>query len=384
MDSGLRCLLLSSDDKVVRVLRRVLSEIDVEVEHCSSTDAAVQRITRQRFEAVIVDCATPKIATTILKGTRSSPANKRAVTVAVLEDQPTSETQNALKHAFEMGAHFVLFKPISLERTRASFRAVRALMKRERRRHARIPINIPVAIEFDDSQSHFQMNTVDLGENGMAIRVHHRKMPPSFQLQFTLPGASQAIAGRGEVAWEGNQMIGVRFSELDPDASDQLKRWIERQLMGPDAEDLGVSCKLTDLSLNACYLQTESPFPVRTRLQLQMKVGELELQAEGLVRIMHSGAGMGVEFTQKTASQKAKVEEFIQTLINTSGAVPDLQVKPDTIDNSAGAFSSWQLAAEESDPLLFLFHARADAAPELFQEELRKQRGAPAQMELQA
>lgn len=384
MESGLQCLLLSSDDKAVRVLRRVLSEIEVEVEHCSGTDTAIQKITRQRFEAVIVDCASQEMAATILKGTRSAPANKRAITVAVLEDLPTTDTQNALKHAFEMGAHFVLFKPISLERTRSSFRAVRALMKRERRRHARIPINIPVQIDFEGRDEHFQMNTVDLGENGMAIKVHHRKLPACFQLQFTLPGSSQTIAGGGEVAWEGNQLVGVRFSELDLNASDQLKRWVERQLMGPDSEDLSVSCKLTDLSLNACYLQTESPFPVRTRLQLLMKVGELELQVEGLVRIMHPGIGMGVEFTQNTAAQKAKVEEFIQILINTIGAVPELQVQPDTIDNSAGAFASWEAPADEFDPLLSLFHVHAEAPAELFQEELRNQRGTPAEVEVEA
>jgi DNA-binding response OmpR family regulator len=382
MESGLQCLLLSSDDKAVRVLRRVLSEIDVEVEHCSQSDAAVQKITRQRFEAVIVDCTTAQIASTVLRGTRSSPANKRAITVGLLEDLPTTETQNALKNAFEMGAHFVLFKPISLERARSSFRAVRALMKRERRRHARLPIHVPVEIELDGQQGRFQVNTVDLGENGMAVNARYRKLPASFQWHFTLPGASEPIAGRGEVAWEGNQIVGVRFRDLDPEVAQQLKSWIERQLAGADKDELPVSCKLTDLSLNACYLQTESPFPVRTRLQLLMKTGELELQAEGLVRIMHPGAGMGVEFTQHTAAQRSKVEEFIRTLVNTTGAVPDLQVKPDAIDNSAGAFSSWQNPSEPNDPLLSLFHSQAEASAEIFLGELRKQRGAAAEVEV--
>jgi CheY-like chemotaxis protein len=363
------------------VLRRVLSEIDVEVEHCSQSDAAVQKITRQRFEAVIVDCTTAQIASTVLRGTRSSPANKRAITVGLLEDLPTTETQNALKSAFEMGAHFVLFKPISLERARSSFRAVRALMKRERRRHARLPIHVPAEIELDGQRGRFQVNTVDLGENGMAVNARYRKLPASFQWHFTLPGASEAIAGHGEVAWEGNQIVGVRFRDLDPEVAQQLKSWIERQLAGADAEELPVTCKLTDLSLNACYLQTESPFPVRTRLQLVMKVGELELPAEGLVRIMHPGAGMGVEFTQHTAAQRSKVEEFIQTLVNTTGAVPDLQVKPDAIDNSAGAFSSWQNPSEPNDPLLSLFHSQAEAPAEIFLGELRKQRGAAAEVE---
>src|SRR5262249_53926434 len=180
-------------------------------------------------------------------------------------------------------------------------------------------------------------------------------------------------------AWEGDQVAGVRFCDLDSEVAVQLKVWIERQLAGAGPEEVSVSCKLTDLSLNACYLETESPFPVRTRLQLVMKVGELALQVEGLVRIMHPGTGMGLEFTQNTAVQRAKVEEFIQALINTTGAVPDLEVRPDAIDNSAAAFSSCEVSADETDPLLSLFHLKAEAPADAFYGELRRQRRAPAE-----
>src|SRR5256886_4180072 len=63
------------------------------------------------------------------------------------------------------------------------------------------------------------------------------------------------------------------------------------------------------LKISACYLQTESPFPVRTRLQLMMKVRQLELQIEGIVRVMHPSTGMGVEFMQRTSSQQSRVQE---------------------------------------------------------------------------
>lgn len=374
MDAGLQSLLLCADDKVVRVLRRVLSEMEVGVEHCSDADSAIQKLTRQRFEAVIVDCSEIPIAQKVLNGTRSAPANRRAITVAVLEAATAADSQEQLKRAFSMGAHFVLFKPISLERTRASFRAVRALMKRERRRHARIPIELPVEFQFEGLQS-LRVNTMDMGENGMAVKSRERKLPSSFQVRFTLPGTSFAIESKGEVAWEGGQLLGIRFCDMVAESRDQLKHWISRQLLGSDADDPPVNCKLTDLSPSACYLQTESPFPVRTRLNLMMKVGELSVQTEGIVRVMHPGAGMGVEFTKNTTAQKAKVEDFIQMLVSNAGAVPDLEVKPDAIDNSADAYSFWQLPDERVDPLLSLFRSKTDLRPEEFQVELRKQRG---------
>ncbi len=368
MDPGLHSLLLCTDDKVVRVLRRVLSEVEIAIEHCPDADSAIQKLTRQRFEAVIVDCAAPEVASRILKGTRSAPANKRAITVAIIDDQ------SALKGAFELGAHFVLFRPVSLERTRTTFRAVRALMKRERRRHVRIPIEL--AVELDCGNRKLRLVTADLGENGMAVKVKGAKLPQSFLVRFTLPGAADDIECQGEIAWEGNKLQGIRFRDLSLEISTQLKSWIGRQLAGADSDEPAVNCKLTDLSSSACYLQTESPFPVRTRLQLLMKIRKLELQVEGIVRVMHPAAGMGIEFTQHTSDQKARVEEFIETLVNTEGAVPDLEVRPDAIDNNAASFSAEHIAGKVGDPLLSLFRTRAGLPAEMFQAELRKQRGA--------
>ena len=353
--------------------------MEIAVEHCSDPDNATRLLTRQRFEAVIVDCTVPEIAGKVLSGTRNAPANRRAITVAILESATAGDSQAALKRAFAMGSHFVLFKPISIERTRASFRAVRALMKRERRRHARIPIEIPVEFYLANESSAVRANTLDLGENGMAVNMRGRRLPPSFQVKFSLPGTGIHVECGGEVAWEGGQVLGIRFCEVTVETKEQLKQWVARQLQGPDAEELPVSCRLTDLSPSACYLQTESPFPVRTRLQMSMKVGELVVETEGIVRLMHPATGMGVEFTKNTSVQKARVEDFIRTLVSTAGAVPDIEVKPDTIDNSSDAYSFWQLPDERLDPLLSLFRTKTELPPDLFQMELRKQRGVPAE-----
>lgn len=369
---GLQALLLCSDDSVVRVLRRVLTDLEIGVEHCTELDSAVQKLTRQRFEAVIVDCTSQEIAAKILKGAHSAPANKRAIAVAIIDGQ------SGLKSAFQLGAHFVLFKPISLERTKASFRSVRALMKRERRRHSRIPVELSVKLQTENPSRTVEVVTADLSENGIAIKSKS-KLPPAFRVRFTLPGAANAIDCRGETAWHGNDLQGVRFCDLPEDQSSRIKSWIFRQLQGGDTDDPPVNCRLTDLSLNACYLETESPFPVRTRLQIVMKVHEKELPVEGMVRVMHPGAGIGVQFTRQNAEEKKRVEDFIHTLVNSEGAVPEIEVRPDAIDNSPGAFSAAHVDGDH-DPLLSLFHIGSELPVEEFRAELRKQRSVTEQV----
>jgi len=112
---SLKALVLCSDEKIVRVLRRVLSDLEIGIEHCTEPDGAIRKLTRQRFEAVIVDCTDLKTATLVLKSARSAPCNKRAIAVAIMDGH------TGLRSAFDMGAHFVLYKPVSSERAKSSF-----------------------------------------------------------------------------------------------------------------------------------------------------------------------------------------------------------------------------------------------------------------------
>ena len=43
---GLKALVLCSDEKIVRVLRRVLGDLDIEVELCPTAEAALRKLTR--------------------------------------------------------------------------------------------------------------------------------------------------------------------------------------------------------------------------------------------------------------------------------------------------------------------------------------------------
>ena len=361
---SLKSLVLSSDEKIVRVLRRVLNDLEIGVEHSTHADQAIRTLTRKRFEAVIVDCVNLESATAVLKSVRNSPSNKRAVSVAIVE------VQTGLKGAFEMGAHFVLYKPLSPERAKSSFRAARALMKRERRRNFRLPIQIPIT--FNNGQ---RANTVDFSEGGFALQVSRKSLERgTLRFSFVLPGKIEPIEASGEVAWENAMgQTGIRFLDLSPAAHHELRTWFNNNAPDSEKDDPPVRCRLTDLSLGGCYLEVNSPFPVNTKIVLSMRVSDLEVRAEGAVRVMHPEIGMGIEFTQKTAEQRQHVERFIQLLMESQGALPELQVEPEGMESDT-APQSLSAAEEGTDPLLELFRHKAGLPAESFLGELRKQR----------
>jgi hypothetical protein len=130
------------------------------------------------------------------------------------------------------------------------------------------------------------------------------------------------------------------------------------------------------LSLGGCYLEITSPFPVSTRLTLSMRAAGAELKTEGVVRVMHSEKGMGVEFTQGTAEHRGLLEKFLGVLAENSGVLPELLVEPEGLEtDSSQSLVMPAQPIEIEDTLLRLFRNQAELPVDLFQEELRKQRG---------
>ena len=363
-------MLLCSDAKIVRVLRRVLGDLDIAVELCAHADSALRKLTRQRFEAIIVDCSDDG-ANEVLKSARSAPCNKQAVAVAIVEPIV------GLKAVFGAGAHFVLYKPVSSERAKSNFRAARALMKSERRRNVRVAVQIPVVIRSARAGSNMRVTTIDLSEGGMAVKIPRGRRPTGrWQIAFTLPGSQTALEMAAEFAWEGAaDQAGLRFQEISLEAARELREWLKKNSSEVEQDDPPIRCQLTDLSLGGCYLEIASPFPASSRVALSMRAGGVEVQAQGVVRVMHPEKGMGIEFTQATPEHRAAVEKFLGVLHENRTLSPELLVEPEGLE----AEPSNTPPAYADDPLLQLFYGEKLSAEE-FHEAMRKQRAIPPEV----
>lgn len=365
---SLKALLLCSDEKIVRVLRRTLSDLDISAELCADPDAALRKLTRQRYEAIVVDCA-DEGRTSVLRSARSAPCNKQAVAVGIADPSVT------LKAMFANGAHFVLYKPVLSERAKSSFRAARALMKSERRRNTRIPVQIPVLMR-SQSGTNMKVTTTDISEGGIAVRLQSQRRPTGrWQVVFTLPGSEIEMELAAEFAWEGTKsQAGLRFQQVAPEAAHQLREWLKQNSPEVEQDDPPIRGQLTDLTLGGCYLEISSPFPVSSCVTLSMRAAAVEVRAQGVVRVMHPDKGMGVEFTQATPEHRAAVEKFLGTLSENRSISPELMVEPEGL--TAELQNPKSQPGDIDDPLLQLFSAEL-LTPDAFHEALRKQRGMP-------
>jgi DNA-binding response OmpR family regulator len=133
----LESLLLTRDPEVIRVLQPALERLSVEVEVCRGVSSGQEILRTEKFDAIIVDCDDLKGALTVLESLRKSASNRNSVTFAILNGGTTTQW------AFQLGANFVLQKPISVLNANRCFSAAINFMIREQRRYFRHPAEIP-------------------------------------------------------------------------------------------------------------------------------------------------------------------------------------------------------------------------------------------------
>ena len=367
-------LLVLTDDSTAERLRQILAEFQVESEYCSESHVATQKLAERRYDAVIVDLEDQSAAASILEQVRQSQISKNAVTISLLDDK------SLVRRAFGMGANFILYKPVADEPARASLRAAIAILKRERRRTFRVPVQLPVTLSWHGAPE-VEGIMLDLSENGMdVLSAQPLQQSQALHVHFSLPDLSQ-IGATGQVAWaNSNGQAGVEFVDF-PDGQKQIVQdWLSANAPeGPPPEPEPIAnCKLSDLSLGGCYVESESPFPVTTEVELSLRASNTEIKITALIRVMHPGYGMGLEFVSDEGEHRQLVDQFISVLSSHPGSVPLLSISPKSIHFHEVASSASQ-SEGNADSLVELLRSDLPRSQDEFLAELRRQRNSAAE-----
>jgi len=370
---NLQALLVSTDDSAAEVLGRVLPALGIAVDRSSDPETTMARIQQQKFDAIIADFDDPKSASDALEQARN--LGSAALSIALVADA------TKVRDILSGGAHFVLYKPVSEEGAKAGLRAAAALLSRERRRAFRVPVQAPVQITLPDTRK-VDGILLDLSETGMdVLTAEPQTMGSLLAFQFQLPDGAVQVDAHGQVAWANpNGQTGVRFLDVPEVVSAGLKAWLKAAAanQGSESDETVPHCKLTDLSLGGCYVETDAPFPERALIDLCLKTGDLEVHTEGMVRVAHPGHGMGVEFPSRTPEQRAQVGNLISFLRNCPDTTTELIISPRALVADVTQFEhaeqSQEPADEMEDLLLELLRRGTSLQQDEFLSELHHQR----------
>jgi len=221
----LEALLISRDPEVPSILRPTLDKMAVTVEVCTAATAGGEILVARKFDAVIVDCDDLPGGIEIPSALRKTRSNKSSVAFALLNGKTTTQK------AFELGANFVLQKPVTPLNATRCFNAALTFMARERRRYFRHAVEMEVKVMFGQGQE-MMATTTNLSEGGMAVRCRG-KLPreADVMLQFKLPESNSSLELKAEVAWADDLgRAGIRFTEVPQSSQYQLEKWLTEHL----------------------------------------------------------------------------------------------------------------------------------------------------------
>jgi CheY-like chemotaxis protein len=217
---GLTSLIFSRDERAVRILGLLLTELDIQVEHVSDLVKAQERLWCQKYDGVFSEIDEEQGAD-LLRLVRKSKHNRRSIAFAL------SGTTVRMTSAFDLGAHFVLQKPLSLEKVKRTLKAAHGLMMREQRSHYRHPTATKVNLKTPTGRT-VTATLKDLSQSGAMIDadVILRKSQ-AMHLRFVLPDTDIVIETAGQVTWsDPTGRAGVRFENLNPQSQEQLLQWV--------------------------------------------------------------------------------------------------------------------------------------------------------------
>jgi len=216
-------LLFSNDAKVISVMSHILKSFSIEAEVHSELKVALDAVTRRHLDAVIVDWngADP---TRVVRDARKSSANRTSTIVAMVDRD--SET-----HALLVGANFMIHKPVDLDHARQCMRAAYGTMLQQRRRSARVSVDIPVLARVADLGT-FEARISDMSVTGVAL--HFKEPLPlgrDVSLAVKLPGTESLIRVTGNIVNVNSAgRAGIRLSFVPDEDLGLLEKWLAAEL----------------------------------------------------------------------------------------------------------------------------------------------------------
>src|ERR1700691_3097655 len=189
----LRALVWCPDQDSPSLLTLTLSELGVAAEHTPSIAQGIELLESQHFDAIVLDYRAEPSSEEFLARLRQSKKNRGSMLIAIVDSEFNA------RPVFGLGANFVLYRPLSSERTRISLRAARGLMRRERRRAPRAPVNSTASVAYPRAHETKAVLT-DLREAGTLLQPSDR-LPPAGKVyfEFEFPGQRQPVRLSGEV-----------------------------------------------------------------------------------------------------------------------------------------------------------------------------------------
>lgn len=218
---SLQVLLHCADSELLDMAGAATRRLQVESDVIADVEVAQALIGAVPYDGAILDCASLAQSMELLRAARSNAQQK--VIVAVIDGAMT------VREACDLGATFVLRRPVTSEALEHTLNAAYGLMLGGRRRHWRCPVCALVEGATRDGLR-ILGTTVNVSLEGMLLHSGAALgVGSEFKFRLKLPRMENSLAINGRIVWADRGNFGVQFVQLLPSVRDQLCDWIAEE-----------------------------------------------------------------------------------------------------------------------------------------------------------
>jgi CheY-like chemotaxis protein len=218
---GLECLLVTCDPTLIGHVQASLGTHGVSLDLRQDSASAIELGSRRHLDGFIIDSDDVAGGARAIVQLRSGAANKQSLILAVVNGSTNAEA------ALDLGANFVLSKPIQQTRLRSVLDIAVPKMEREHRRYFRFDFDLPIQFRNPLGQS-FPARMKNVSEGGLAIKlVDPVKINGVVIVEFEIPSVKpQPFHAKAEVVWSDSFVMGARFLYIQKDSEGALQGWL--------------------------------------------------------------------------------------------------------------------------------------------------------------
>jgi len=221
---SMKALIVAHDAEMVSIFTHLFHETRVKTQECASESEAIDRLSSEKFEALVLDIDQVAGCARIAGALQRTRPNQNVVVFAVATDSQAKETASALS------SPFVIDRPFALSKIRGLVRTVHGRMLRDRLAYFRLAIELPVSIR-KKSGGLLECTTFNLSQNGMAVSTTSSfDKGEQLTIVFALPNSEVVVSGDGTVIWDDRHgQAGIRFRCTSSRVQEHLSEWLHDQ-----------------------------------------------------------------------------------------------------------------------------------------------------------
>ena len=234
----LECLIVTCDSNLLSHIKSNFGTSGALLDFRQNSASAIELASRRHLDGVFVDCDDVAGGTEVLTSTRNSRSNKQTLIFAV------TNGSTSVEKAVDLGANFVLSKPIQDTRLRSILDVAIPKMEREHRRYFRYGVDLPARLR-NDSEKSFSARMKNVSEGGLAVRLLDPvQLKALATVEFDLPSVvPQLFHARADIVWTDSCAMGLRFLYVEKDSRVALQGWLN---------SLEAQCQLRESAARPC------------------------------------------------------------------------------------------------------------------------------------